>query len=332
MISFIFRHPISVFWAILIHMVLLVLLVNAPDNQPEFIKVSLVDKAQQTETVKHTQPMKTFAVDSELVNLRIAKIKQQEEAKLQQQKDLEKQTDTERKRLANIQEKQRIAQKKLARERKKAQDAKKKADIEKQKQIVQHNRTLAEKKKTEQAIKEAKLAEKKRLVANEKVAEAKKERKKEELKAKQIALEIKKRNAEKKKLEAETLQARLLKEQEEEEALLQRELAKEASQERKIAKAKEMQNLKSVYISNIASTVKSNWRTSARISDKAECTLSIVQTPEGNVTSVKVHSCNKFASKIFKNDAEKAVYRSQPLPKPPVEELFERNINFIFKP
>jgi colicin import membrane protein len=93
-----------------------------------------------------------------------------------------------------------------------------------------------------------------------------------------------------------------------------------------------MQNLREVYISNIASAVKLNWKTVARISEKARCTISITQTPTGNVSSVQVHACNKYATSTFKKDAEKAVYRSQPLPKPPVKELFERKIDFIFKP
>lgn len=349
MIGFIFRHPIAVFWAVLIHMVLFALLVIVPNNRADIIKVNLVskvDKADKTELIKQRQPMKTFAVDSEQVILQLAKITQQEETKLQQYKQLEKQSDTERKRLAIIKQEQKVAQKKLVQQQKNAEEAKQKAKveqqkseqakrlakIEKQKQIAQKKLTLEEKKKADKAKKETKLAEKKQQEAKNKAAEAKKEREKEELKAKQIALEVKKRSAEKKKLEAETLQVRLAKEQQEEEALLQKQLAEEDAEERRRAKVKEMQDLKSVYVSNISSTVRSNWRTRARISDKAECTLSITQTPEGKVTSVKVHSCNKFASDIFKKDAEKAVYRSQPLPKPPVEELFDRNINFIFKP
>ncbi len=296
--AFIKRHPKAFYASLVIHFILFVLLMSStPDTKQKVMKVNLVTLSEDGKEVKSIPKMKTFAVDSKQIQKQLARIKKEDQDKLKQRQKLAKQTEKEKNRLAYLKKKKKIEQNKLANEKAKAK----------------------------KAAKATKLAQKKHK-------EAEKKRKQEETKAKKFALEVKNSRAEKEKVEAEALQARLLKEQEEEEAILQKDLAEAEAKQRKTAKKKEMQNLKEVYISNIASAVKLNWKTKSRISDKAECIISITQTPNGNVSSVKLHDCNKYATKIFKKNAEKAVYRSEPLPKPPVKELFERKIDFIFKP
>ena len=344
MISFILRHPFSSFLALLLHAILFMLILISAKTD-DVITVKLVDGNELTQTIKNPQ-MKTFAVDSKQVEIQIARLEKQEQQKLVAQKQLKLQTEEERKRLALIKRNQKteqlkleeeekrtkLAQEKTSKEKWKAKEAKRLAEIEKKKQIAQKKQTELEEKKAKKAKLEAKLAMKKQQEAKKNSALAEEKRRKSEEKAKAIALEIKKRNLEKKELEKAAKLARLKKEQAEEEAYMQEQLAAEAEKERRISKARDLKDLKMVYISNIASVVRSNWKTSARISDKAACTISITQTSQGEVASVKVHSCNQYATRLFKKDAERAVYRSQPLPKAPVKELFEPYINFKFKP
>lgn len=348
MLAFILRYPISSFIAISIHLIILASFVYASLSQPEVLKISL-NVEENTEIkpqVKLTEPMQTFAVDGSLVQKKLAQLKQQEEAKNLVQKQLEQQTEKEKKLLAELKIKQQTEKKRADAERKKADaeqkraeierrkatEAKRLAEIEKQKVVAQTKRADAEKIRAEQAKKAAEQADKQRKEADLKVAEAKKQREAEEARTQKLQVEIKQRAEEKKRLEQQALVARMQQEQEQEEANLQRRLAEAAADKRAKVKKNEMKNLREAYISSIAARVKNNWRTAARVSPNAQCEISIVQTRKGEIVSVKVLNCNDDASEQFKKDAVNAVYRSAPLPEPPIEELFERHIQFIFKP
>lgn len=344
MIPFILRHPIAFSLAVVLHIVILLGLgyesFKEPDNT---IQVTLTspdkDAAGEKTTVEKMKPMKTTLLDAKSVQAALDKVKQQEAEKKRQQQELAAKTEAEKRRIALLQkqkeaERKRIEQARLQAEaeKRKAEEAAKLAEIQKQKVEAEKQRALAEAQKAEKAKKEALLAEKQRQEAKKQVEAAEAARKAEEQKKLALQEQIKKHTAEKKRLEQEALKARLLKEQEEQEAQIQQQIAAEEARKREKAKAKEIQNLKDVYINSIASAVKQNWRTAARISDKAECVIRITQTPNGMVSSVKVDHCNQFANAQFRKDAESAVLRSQPLPQPPVKEVFDRNIQFKFKP
>ena len=361
MFAFIFRHPIAVTLSILLHIILLALITFQWSESETAVKVSLqtedVSKSTDRVYTPNSEPLKTFAVDSSLVQQQLAKIKAEDERRLNQQRLLEAKTDKERQRLRALQQRKQI-------EQAKAEKARRNAEFQRQK-------TLAEKVKTDEARKnsaeakrladiEIKKANAERLIAEEErnkadaakkaVAQAEKALKdaaeKEALALKsQRAAELQKlaleeenqRKAEENKAlaiaakEAER-QAQLKKEQTAAAAELQRQLDEEAALQRSMQKRKQMLSLRETYISSIAAKVKDNWRTPAKVSPDAQCDLQITQTPTGNVSSVKVLNCNTFASKQFKEAAEKAVYRSEPIPQPPVKELFERVITFEFKP
>ena len=331
MLTFISKHPLALLIALAFHGAILASILWGQPVEDKVIKVKLVS-APHNEQVEANQSkdktLRTFAVDGKQVKLALAKIKKEEADKLKKQKNLAAQTRKEKKKLAELKQKQKQERANVNEQRKKAQAekrkaeaekrkadiAKRQADIERQKVAHQKQRADAERKKAEKAKREAKLAEKQK-------AEAKKVRAQEEAKTKKLAETIKRKNLEKKRLEKENAAA-----------AVKRQLDEEESLQREMAKEEEMLNLKTAYISNIASQVTKNWKSAAKVSEKAECRISVTQTPTGNVSSVKVHSCNKFATTQFKKDAEKAVYRSEPLPKPPVKELFERNITFVFHP
>lgn len=340
MLNFIFRHPIAVILAIILHLLLGAGFIVSSFHKDKILKVHLSGAPEHIQPkIKTLQPLKTFAVDATQVQKQLARIKAQEQARLNKQKHLAAQTAQEKRHLALLQKKQLQAKRKAQAERKKALAAKRKADaskilanIEHQKAEAQKKRVLVEKKKAEQAKKEAAMALKKRKEADKRIAEAKKQHILDEQKSKQLQAEIQKKSAEKKRLEQAALEAKLEKEQQEEEASLQKQIAAVEAKKRAIVKAKQMKHLQETYVSSIASKVKNNWRTAGRINPKAQCEVAIVQTTKGQLTSVRILNCNKAASKQFRKDAEKAVYRSQPLPAPPIPELFERHIQFVFKP
>ncbi|KUJ74989.1 protein TolA [Thiomicrospira sp. XS5] len=341
MFAFIIRHPLALSAAVLLHVVIAIGLVFGSFDDEPILKVSLQSDSEEAEItqVKQIEPMKTFAVDSALVKEQLAKIKQQDAAKRKEQEELKKRSEAEKRRLAALKQQQveekrkaELAQKQALAEKRRAEEAKRQAQIEKQRVEAEQKRAAEAKRLAEQAKKEAQLAEKKREEAKKRVAEAEKKRQAEEAKKLALQEQIKQQNAEKKRLEEAALQARLQKEQQEAESALQQQIAAEEARRRQTAKEKELKSLRDTYISSIAASVKDNWRTAAKVSDDAQCVLSITQTPKGMISGVKVEECNKFANEQFKKDAVKAVYRAEPLPAPPVKELFERNIKFIFNP
>ena len=62
-----------------------------------------------------------------------------------------------------------------------------------------------------------------------------------------------------------------------------------------------------------------------------ECIVSVTQVPGGEVTSVKVNSCNG-GDAALRESVEAAVLRASPLPSPPDPALFERSLELTFAP
>ena len=61
------------------------------------------------------------------------------------------------------------------------------------------------------------------------------------------------------------------------------------------------------------------------------CTVSVTQVPGGEVTSVRVDSCNG-GDAALRDSVERAIYNASPLPPPPDPALFERNLELTFAP
>ena len=61
------------------------------------------------------------------------------------------------------------------------------------------------------------------------------------------------------------------------------------------------------------------------------CTVSVTQVLGGEVTTVRVESCNPNEAAL-RESVEAAVYRASPLPVPPAGVPFERNLRLIFAP
>ena len=336
MIGFILRHPIAVSLSILLHVVLIALLAMDWSEPDASMKVSAQNsehsKPNETSEIRQIEPLKTFAVDASLVQEKLKKIRAQEEERKLESQLLEAKTQKERQRLKELQKRQKIEQEKVEKARKLAVEQRKKTEEERKKTEeakrlakVENKKAEVEKAKAKEAKKAAEKAEKERLKSIEKANQAEKIRLLEEKKKRALEKENVAKAKENEALKIAQEKARAA-------AMLQSKLEEEAVAQRKAQKRKQLLSLKESYISAISAKVRDNWRTPARISPKAQCDLQITQTPKGNVTSVKILNCNEFATKQFKVAAEKAVYRSEPLPKPPVKELFERKITFEFKP
>ena len=61
------------------------------------------------------------------------------------------------------------------------------------------------------------------------------------------------------------------------------------------------------------------------------CAVLVSQVPGGEVTSVRVESCNPNDAAL-RESVEAAVYRASPLPPPPPGVPFERNLELTFAP
>jgi colicin import membrane protein len=346
MLSFIKRHPISVILALILHIAIGVLITYEWQDSTESSKTAVQGEEEnsahqnrQNNQFVKIKPLKTFAVDSALVKQQIERIQAVESAKKREQAELVAKTDKERQHLKELQLRQKEEQAKAEQatkraaeqilkteaERKKTEEAKRLASLEMKK-------ADSERAKAEKAKKASLLAEKERQLANKKTALAQKQRQVEEEKKQALLLEIARKDKENKALAIEAEKAKATQAQATAAAELQRQLDEESAAQRATQKRQQLLSLRQTYISSISAKVKDNWRTPARISPKAQCDLRITQTPTGNVTSVRIVNCNSHASKQFKDAAEKAVYRSEPLPAPPVKELFERVITFEFKP
>ncbi|WP_040728390.1 cell envelope integrity protein TolA [Thiomicrorhabdus sp. Kp2] len=340
MLKFIVKHPISIFLALVLHISLVTAFSVQWLDEPEKIKISSEgEESVEIKQVATLEPMKTFTVDSSQVQAQLEKIKAEQEAKRQEQKNLQAKTQEERERLKELKKKQETEKAKADKAKQLAEEQKRKAEAERKKTEeakrlaqIEKKKADAERKKAEQAKQAAIEAEQKSKEAKQKTALAEKQRLEEEKKKKALEKELARKAEENKALEKAAIEAKREKEQQEAAAALQRQLDQEAAEQREAQKRKQMLSLRETYISSITAKVKDNWRTPARISPEAQCDLKITQSPTGSITSVKVLNCNKFASKQFKEAAEKAVYRAEPLPAPPVKELFEREITFEFKP
>lgn len=369
MIAFIRRHPIAVSLALSLHLMLGVLLTSEFfKTESQVIKVS----SQQTDSIVQPTvmgpPLETFAVDRTLVQQQIDRIQAEEEVKRLEQQRLIDQAKASETRLAETRREQEEQARRAEQARRQADierqrmEAERKRATEEQLRADEARRLAQEADKRRQeaeksVAKVAEEAEKRRLLAEQQAAkitqEAERQRQAEERRLrelealqreaqlqaqreadrqKQLQEEIKRQEAESQRMQAEALASRLQREQQEAEAERRRLLAEEESRLREVARQRELVSLRDSYISAISAKVRENWRTPADISALAQCELAIVQERDGKVVSVRTENCNSQATTQFRQAAERAVFRASPLPRPAVDELFERNIRFVFKP
>ena len=219
------------------------------------------------------------------------------------------------------------------------------------KQIAQKNKLDREakkarekRKKEEKRLAKLKAEEKKRKQKLAKKEKAEKEKKKKELaklKQEQKELEQKRRN------EQQKLAAIEAKRKAEEDAVRKKKLAAEAEvrrkaqeaemrqqmleEERRLAKrSAENQKLLSQYIYNIQKKVEINWNAPASMTSGWSCEIMVEQNRFGEVQNVRTKKCS--GSEAFKSTVERAVRKASPLPEAPNNDVFDKRLEFIFKP
>ena len=212
---------------------------------------------------------------------------------------------------------------------------------------------IAEEAKAKNAAKEFEESETKRIAEELKL---------KLVEAKRIAveIEIKKAKVKQSALEAETKEAELLveeafkqlEEDKQKKNLFELEIAELKSEQERIQYNRmlvqaiqdeqditrsiiiedQLNRMKSSYVIQIASKVKTLWRYQAAEEDwSAE--VYVVQDKEGNVKAVDVRNVNVGDSslgKSFMDSIERAVYKSSPLPAAPDEAVFDKELYFIF--
>ena len=182
-------------------------------------------------------------------------------------------------------------------------------------------REQALKEQKEQAEHEAqKAAEEKQAEEQSKAEEARlaQERADAERKAREEA-EAKKRAEEKVKREAD----------ERDRAERQAELRRNLEEEERATAARTSGALAS-WESQITARIQRAWLRPPSARQGTECVLYVTQVPGGEVTSVRIGTCN--GDQAVRASIEAAVYRASPLPPPPDPTLFERSLVITFKP
>jgi colicin import membrane protein len=202
---------------------------------------------------------------------------------------------------------------------------------------------------------ERRLEEEKK--AQEKVEQEKLEQQKrdQEQKAEQERVENEKQAAEKKRLDAEKQAAAekaVADKKKADEAAAKKRAADEASAKKAAAEkarlAQEAELRKSLeaeergralqnsdeaarWHAQIVAKIQRAWIKPPSAQPGISCTVLVTQVPGGEVTSVRVDSCNG-GDAALRESVERAVYNASPLPSPPDPALFERNLELTFAP
>jgi colicin import membrane protein len=301
-IEMIRRHPRAFLFSVVLHGVVIGLTLLELSGRSDPIVVNKPSTVDQT--------IKAEVIDQKRLDERAKELAREQQLKKKREADAKKKA-------AELRKKKELEKKRKAEAERKAAEAKrKKAEAAKRKKAEEEKRKKA-------------AADKKRKEEERKKAEAEKKRKAEE--------EAKRKAEEKKRLEEE---ARKKAEAEKREAERQARLKAEAEQRQKEAelkaqlaaeeKQRTLNRQKDKYRALITNKISRNWRQPANAGEKPECTVRIIQGPGGVILDVTFGKCP--GTREYRLSVEAAVLKSDPLPKPEDPELFERNINLIFKP
>lgn len=84
------------------------------------------------------------------------------------------------------------------------------------------------------------------------------------------------------------------------------------------------------YVRMIENRIQQSWIRPASARPGLECVVNVQQIPSGDVVDVRIGRCNGDEAVV--RSIEAAVLRASPLPRPPVQSLFARNLEVIFRP
>lgn len=246
------------------------------------------------------------------------------------------------------QEERRARQAQEAAERRRREEAERERREEQRQAEVQRKAELAEKRKAQaeaEAKQKAEAETKRKAEAELKQKAAAEAKRKAATEAKQKAAAEAKKNAAdeaRRKAEAEAkrkadadaklkaeAEAKRKAEAERREAQSRADLARQLAEEEHLAAA-QGSGLLAQYVDVIRQKVERNWLKPASARSGIECVVQVRQIPGGEVVEVRVTRCNGDAAVV--RSIEAAVLRSSPLPPPPDPALFERSLEFVFRP
>jgi len=278
-------------WSVLLHALLVALL-----------GVSLHAPTPRPQPVAaEPDPIQARAVDEAQVAAEVQRLR--DETRRQQQQ--------EEARRRQLQDEAQQARETRQREEQRAAEARRRAEEE------QRQRARAEQeRKAKEAAEQKRLAELKQAQA-----EAEKKRVAEEKRAAELAAQRKKEEDARKKAAAEQeLKTKM--------AEAQRQMEAEA-QRRAQERARQNSTLTQRYVADIRNKVERNWLRPPTARPGMTCTVLVQQLPTGDVVGVRITRGSGDA--VFDRSVENAVHKASPLPPPPVPEIWEREIEFIFE-
>lgn len=301
------EHPRAFVYAVLAHLILVIMLVFSldwsttptPAGSPKPVQAVVVDGAK---------------IDAEVARQQEAEQRKEKEAAERVRELEEKAQKAEQQRVQEQKRVEELKQKQVAEEKRlKEQETQRKLEQQKLETEKQH---LVEQKKKQQELERKKQAEEKRL------AEAEAKRKMEaEAKAKADA----KAKAE---AQAKAKAEAAAKAKADAERALQEQLAAES---KAMADAR-TQDIISQYVGLIGEKVQRNWIQPPTSRAGLSCVVQVQLMPSGDVVTVQIVQGSGDAA--FDRSVEAAVYRAAPLPLPPDPGMFEnfRTVQFRFVP
>lgn len=202
-----------------------------------------------------------------------------------------------------------------AQKEKEQKEAKEKAEQEAQQKAEQ----VAQQKAAEQAAEQQRLADEQKRQAQQK-AEAERKAKEEAQKKAEEA-----KAAAQKKLEDDKRKAEEAQELAQSEADLKKSLAAEEH-----ANAVRSSGALATWEAQLKARIERAWLRPPSARAGIVCELDVTQVPGGEVTNVKLGTCN--GDQAVRDSIVAAVYRASPLPPPPDPSLFERELQITFSP
>lgn len=213
---------------------------------------------------------------------------------------------------------------------KREQEQKEQAEREAQaRQQEEDQKRLEQERQQEEALAQEKAAEEKRAEERRLAEEQEQKRAAEKAEAERKdreAAEAKKREEEKRlAAEKQAEEKRLADERAEREADLKRSLDQELRQD-----AAQRSGALASWQAQITARIQRAWLKPPSARAGIECVLDVTQVPGGEVTNVRIGTCN--GDQAVRESIEAAVYRASPLPPPPDPSLFQRELVITFRP
>lgn len=309
------EHPRSFVYALLAHLLLVIMLV-----------INLDWATKPTPAGAPSAPVQAVVIDESKVNAEVERLKTEDRRKEQQEQAAAE-------RLRELEAKTKQAEAARVKEQKKLEALKQQQVVEEQRLKERESQRKLEQQKlaTEQKELEQKKLEQKQAEQKTQAAEAEKKKQAEE---KRLAeAEAKRKIEAKAKADAEAKAKADAEAKAKAAAEAQRKAAEQALQAQIAAEdAARNQSIISQYVGIIGDRVRRNWIQPPSSRVGLSCLVQVQLMPGGDVISAQVVQSSGDAA--FDRSVEAAVFRAAPLPLPPDPGLFEsfRTLTFNFSP